>query len=106
MNKTTFFIAGVLAFSVLTLVIILSPEKLTSFSILSQELSQEANMENSNLHAWTKAICTKGNFCQDYYIECNGQEPVKLSPITGAAVQFDSTWQDPRGIEQRERLCE
>ncbi len=102
MNKTVFLTAVILVIFTLVLVIITAPGKLTSFSISSQEISTE----NTNLHAWTKAICTKDNFCQDYYIECNGQEPAKLSPITGAAVQFDSMWQDPRTLEHRERLCE
>ena len=102
MNKPAFFISGILIVLTILLIIILSLGKLTSFSISSPQVS----LENTNLHAWTKAICDENNFCQDYIIECNGLKPLKISPITGAAVQFDSTWQDPRNIKQRERLCD
>jgi len=102
MEKTA--ILGVISIIVLALflVIITSHGKLTSFSISPKEI----NTENTNLHAWTKAICDKDNFCQDYTIECDGRTPTKISPITGAAVQFDNLWQDPRDADQRERLCD
>ena len=90
-------IAGVLA-------VILS----TSFSVTGNAISypKESNLDPPNLHAWTKAICDKDNFCQDYFIECQDQEPLRISPITGAAIQFQNNWQDPRALEQKERLCE
>ena len=102
MEKTVFLTAVILIIFALILVVILSPGKLTSFVVSETE----TGLNNQNLHAWTKAICDKDNFCQDYTIECDGRTPTKISPITGATVQFDSLWQDPRNVEQRERLCD
>ena len=81
-----------------------------AIAILSISLSSAENLpfnsNNQNLHAWTKAVCDKDNFCQDYFIECKGETPTKISPLTGAFIQFDNSWQDPRNIKQKERLCE
>ncbi len=44
----------------------------------------------------TKAICNTSNFCQDYEITCKDNEVVKQQPITGAAIQHNEDWQDPR----------
>jgi len=87
---------------VLIIVLTLSPS-LTSSSIYAQELAIQPSSQNQ--HSWTKAVCDKNNLCQDYLIECKGQEPIKISPITGTSVKFDNAWQDPRNLEQRERLC-
>ena len=111
MGKTKILLIGMLitiGVSVVVLFIHLSGLSLTSLSIFSPE---EANVKTSNLkqtnsHAWTKAICDKDNFCQDYLIECKGQNLIKLSPITGAFAKFDDSWQDPRSLEDREKLCE
>jgi len=73
---------------------------------LSSAENFKPNQNNQNIHAWTKAICDKNNFCQDYFIECKGETPTKISPLTGAFIQFDNSWQDPRNIKQKERLCE
>lgn len=97
MEKTAYLLAGILVIIGVIIIIILSNPSITGLSISEQK--------QPKIHAWTKAVCDKDNFCQDYLIECNGQEPIKLSPITGASVQFDKDWQDPRTLEQRERLC-
>ncbi len=58
-----------------------------------------------NQYTYTKAICTETNFCQDYEINCNNGGIVEMTPITGAFVQHNSNWQDPR--ENKSRItCE
>jgi len=86
----------------LLIIILVSNPNITSLSISSQE----ASSNNPNLYSWTKAICNENNYCQDYEIECNGQELTKMSPITGASIQNSKTWQDPRTLEQRIRVCD
>jgi len=54
---------------------------------------------------YTKAICTNDNFCQDYEIFCKNEDLVKLSPVTGAAIQFSENWQDIRDSETRNKIC-
>ena len=56
-------------------------------------------------HSHTKAICNEQNLCQDYEIFCENNEIVKMSPITGAVVQFAEDWQDPRDEEIRSGSC-
>ena len=55
--------------------------------------------------SFTKAICTEKNFCQDYEIFCKEKEVVRMSPITGAVVQFSPSWEDPRSEEFKNRMC-
>ncbi|MDP3992282.1 MAG: hypothetical protein Q8P79_02115 [Nanoarchaeota archaeon] len=56
-------------------------------------------------HSHTKAICDSENFCQDYEIFCDGKTPLKMSPITGAAVQFSENWKDPRDEKTKSKFC-
>ncbi|MBI3623236.1 hypothetical protein HY212_04120 [Candidatus Pacearchaeota archaeon] len=108
MEKIKILLIGMLIILGVIIVILstnLSTLSLTSLSISSPEANSKQNHQNLGTRAWTKAICTKDHFCQDYLIECQNQEPVKLSPITGSSVKFDNSWQDPRNLEQRERLC-
>jgi hypothetical protein len=56
-------------------------------------------------YTYTKAICDKNNLCQDYTITCEGDELISKSPITGAVVQQEENWKDPRTKEQIEREC-
>ncbi len=56
-------------------------------------------------HSHTKAICDSTNYCQDYYIECNGKAIVSMNPITGAAIQFDNGWTDPRNDSEINEFC-
>lgn len=105
MEKTKILLIAVLI--TLGVIVVVLSTQLSGLSLTSLSISmQEANIQTPNSHAWTKAICNKDNFCQDYIIECDKETPTKLSPITGASVQFDNDWQDPRSLEQRERLCE
>ncbi len=52
----------------------------------------------------TKAICDESNYCQDFQVSCNSDGVVMTTPITGAAVQHNISWQDPRNETERE-LC-
>lgn len=56
-------------------------------------------------YSYTKAICNSENFCQDYEIFCKNQEIIKMSPITGAAIQFPENWEDQRDEEMRSKFC-
>ena len=57
-----------------------------------------------NLSSFTKAVC-ENNYCQDYLFECNDTKITAISPITGAAVQFDNKWKDPRNKNQIAKTC-
>jgi hypothetical protein len=54
--------------------------------------------ENSavDYSTYTKAICDENNFCQDYIFTCENGEITSQEPITGAFIQFDKDWVDPR----------
>lgn len=56
-------------------------------------------------HSHTKAICDETNYCQDYIISCHKDIVLKMNPITGAAIQLDSNWQDPRDEQTRNSFC-
>jgi len=77
-------------------------------SIITGEVTKESEKlpNELNKHSFTKAICDDKNFCQDYEIKCEGDTVRSISPITGAAVQFDESWTDPRTQEQIDKLCE
>ena len=63
------------------------------------------NSDNSlNYYTNTKAICNETNYCQDYIISCNKDAVVMTAPITGAIVQHDVSWEDPRNKSDQE-LC-
>ena len=50
----------------------------------------------SSEYVQTKAICNASNFCQDYIITCDNTSIINMEPITGAVIQHDSDWEDPR----------
>lgn len=82
--------------SLLVLLIILI---LTLTIILTQ--SKESNLD---YYTRTKAICNETNYCQDYQVSCNEKRIIMTTPITGAFIQFDKSWQDPRS-ELEKKLC-
>lgn len=57
-------------------------------------------------YSFTKAICNETNYCQDYEITCKNGELTDINPLTGAAIQNPSNWQDPRNQTTRDKLCE
>ncbi len=52
--------------------------------------------ETPNQYSYTKAICDNTNYCEDYYIECKGNNLIKLNP-TGFSIQQSKDWVDERG---------
>lgn len=89
--------------SIAILLIILA----ASISLLSSKMT-ETNIQPikiSETHSYTKAICTETNYCQDYHIRCDRNQVLKISPITGAAIHFQSDWQDPRDESVRNIFC-
>lgn len=57
-----------------------------------------------NQRVFTKALCNETNFCQDYYVVCQGSELIHKSPVTGSVIQHAENWTDPRN-ESLEKLC-
>jgi len=57
-------------------------------------------------HTYTKAFCDESNFCQDYEIICKGKELIKTNTITGATIQQEKDWEDPRTKSQIKKLCD
>lgn len=80
---------------------------LTSLVLISFSVSLYLTPLDDNLDSIlrTKAICDDDNFCQDYEIFCDDSKLIRMSPITGAAVQFSKDWQDPRPKGQINNLC-
>lgn len=94
MNKSLIFI-------LLAIILVIS------IIILTQKAQAEEtkNTQKTDYHSYTKAICNETNFCQDNLIECEDNNVKSINPITGAFVQFDKNWQDPRTQNQIERGC-
>ena len=63
------------------------------------------NSSSEYYHSWTKAICNETH-CQDYVINCSGEELIRQTPITGAVISIPKGWEDPRNETMRERVCE
>jgi len=64
-----------------------------------------ANSEDPlGYYSHTKAICNETNYCQDYQISCNKERAIMIIPITGAFIQHNDSWQDPRNELDKE-LC-
>ena len=78
---------------------------LASIITIMASTLENSGQNLSYTHSHTKAICDSENFCQDYEIFCYGKTPLKMSPITGASVQFSENWQDPRDEEIRKKVC-
>lgn len=56
-------------------------------------------------HSYTKAICTKDNYCQDFEIFCENTNVIGIK-FTGSAVQFSSEWKDPRDEKIISSFCD
>lgn len=70
-------------------------------------ISQQENTDDSEyIYSYTKAICDDENFCQDYEVVCKGNETIEKTPITGAFIQHENNWQDPRDENVIEVDCE
>lgn len=55
-------------------------------------------------YTYTKAICD-GYKCQDYIIKCKGETLISKTPITGAVIEIDSNFKDPRAQEIINKNC-
>lgn len=73
------------------------------FIIRGNILGEQINSIEKLPYTHTKAICNETNYCQDYEIECQGNQLIKMSPITGAFAQYSKNWQDPRN--EKDILC-
>ncbi len=72
----------------------------------NQIFSPVKNPSESNFYytySYTKAICDDNNYCRDYEIFCRNTEIVEMR-FTGASVQFDKNWEDPRE-EVKNNFC-
>ena len=67
---------------------------------------EEGKSDSLKNYSYTKAICDKTKFCQDYEIKCQDDEVISVVPLTGAVAQFPSDWEDPRTEEEIDRLCD
>ena len=78
-----------------------------AIALLSLNIIQAGITSNviSETHSYTKAVCSSTNYCQDYIVRCNGDHMISMNPITGAAVQFSTDWQDPRDPETINDFC-
>ncbi len=97
MKKTTILIIALILFLALisTITFINAKQIISNFSNSS---------EKEYDFMWTKAICND-EFCQDYKIYCKDKQLVKQVPITGATMEIDKDWQDPRPTEIKNKLC-
>lgn len=84
------------------LIILLSTTSALTWNIFDNNLNYN-QIKYTNSH--TKAICDENNYCQDYHIFCKKESLIKMSPITGAAIQLPSTWTDPRNQETINKIC-
>lgn len=87
---------GYLLLTLITLIFFLFPKLGVTGETVKQELFS---------YSYTRAICNESNSCQDYEIVCNGEEIVSLNPITGAVIQHDSSWEDPRKNTSEKDYC-
>jgi hypothetical protein len=84
---------------IIIIIIIIASFFFIRYTITGQTVKEE------KIHTYTKDICNESNYCQDHIIRCKGSETGSTTPISGAAVQFDRDWEDPRTEEQRNTLC-
>jgi hypothetical protein len=78
---------------------------LLSIALVCLKKTPTAHVIKEPIHTYTKAICNSTNHCQDYVIECEGNKTLSVKPITGAVIQFDENWRDPRTKRDIERFC-
>jgi len=76
-------------------------------TLITTTLTGQTIIEDKlNEYTYTKAICDKNNYCRDNEIICKGNQTVSVTPITGAVVQFDEDWEDPRDDKTINTLCQ
>lgn len=75
-----------------------------AFLIAIKNTRTTGEIIESYKYSYTKAICNKTNYCEDYEIHCDKNNLVELK-ATGAAVQMPKNWKDPRENNSAENLC-
>jgi len=83
------------------LIILIGILTVLAVNVLGEETSVK---DHINEYTYTKAICTD-SYCQDYVIACKGLEIANIEPITGAVIDINSNWEDPRTPEQISTWC-
>ena len=101
MNKKFIFICIILLIVLLFIFFFTFKPKLNGNVFLTGQAIEDSKILQE--YTYTKAICNKTNFCQDYEIKCRDKTLISSSPITGAVIQHNSDWKDPR---ENKELCE
>ena len=91
--KKTQLIDKILLLILIILIIISIPQLILTSKTIKQIPNQ---------YSYTKAICDESNYCEDYIVECKGNNLIKLNP-TGFAIQQSQDWADDRKYRE---LCE
>jgi hypothetical protein len=76
-----------------------------AISFLSIQNIPTISAEQIKKSSFTKAICDENKFCQDYQIYCENNLIKQKTPITGASIQFQEDWKDPRTEEEQKIYC-
>ncbi len=87
---------------IIIILIILIVLGITVFLSIAPLLTGKAIEETSKQYSHTKAICNESNFCQDYEIICESNKLISSKPLTGAVIQHQEDWEDPRDDKE---LC-
>lgn len=90
--KKSFLILILITIIAMLLLIIILDKNTTGFAVRS--------------YSFTKAVCNKSNYCQDYEIVCENSKIAEIKTITGASIQHSENWQDPREENETKNLCE
>jgi len=77
----------------------------TGTLIFTINIKLTGNAIDLSEYTYTRAICDENNFCQDYEITCNQEKVINLNPITGATIQHEKNWTDPRNKTAIKYLC-
>ncbi len=73
-----------------------------AFRLLSITGNTVISLENN--YTYTKAICNKTGYCEDYEISCVGGS-VRGVTSTGFSIQTGKDWKDPRDNETINNFC-
>jgi hypothetical protein len=98
-------ITKILLIIVILIIIIIGAIVFLNSNLTGNIIKEQTFNDTSNVHMYTKAICNETNFCQDAEIVCEGNETVSVTPITGAVIQHENDWQDPRPEQDKDKLC-
>jgi len=90
------FHGWILLLAILTLILVI-------FFTINSRINE--NPVYLKTHLFTKAICDKDNFCQDFEVECKNENVIRITP-TGFGIQKPIDWKDPRTPGEIERLCD